>query len=112
MIQHTLILATARIPLMPSVGIHLLVKHIIDFYAPKIEYFRNEPDNPADYIDEEMQRKIDSTTYIEINFETEHPLDYDAYNIDEVYTLILDQLQHSKTREITTDHKDITICLY
>lgn len=110
MIQHTVILSTSQI-IIPSVGIPLLVKHIIENYAPKIEYFRDEPDNPADYVDEEMQRKIDTTTFMEINFETEMPLDYDSYDINEVYTLILDHIQHSKTREVTCDNKDITMNL-
>ena len=110
MIQHTLILAVPKMN-VPSIGIVLLVNHLIDNFKTKIEYFGLEPDNQADFVDEEMEYKIANTTFIEIHFESEMPIDYDQYEVNQIHTLILDKLKYSKNKETSTDGKDITIYL-
>lgn len=108
---HTVILNTPSF-LVPKAGILRIVKHLIDNNRTEIDYFGGEIDNPADYIDDEMQKEIDNSTFIEISFESEDEIDYHAMETHEVYKIILDQIDKAKERITQTDGKDITLNLY
>lgn len=108
--QHTIILETPRREI-PNEGLWIFVKALINSKLAIIEYFGVIIDNPSDYIDEEMQQKIDATTFIEINFESEDEIMYDSYSSDETLTLILDYIEQSENKEIIAYEKDITINL-
>lgn len=107
---HTVILETPRREIS-NIGLNLFVQELIKKNRTKIEYFGDQIDNQADYVDEEMQLKIDTTTFIEINFESEQGLDYDSYAVNDIHALILHHLDHSKNREFNADQKDIIINL-
>lgn len=107
---HTIILETPR-KQIPNEGLWAFVKALINRNLTTIEYFGVIIDHDADFIDEEMQQKIDATTIIEINFESEEEILYDSYNSDEVLTLILNYIDQSENKEIIADEKDITINL-
>jgi hypothetical protein len=108
--QHTIILETPRREI-PNEGIKLFVLALINRGLTRLEYFGDSIDNQADFINEEMQRKIETTTFIEINFESQDGLDYDSYNIDQVFTMILYYLDNSENIEIVANIKDITLNL-
>lgn len=108
---HTVILKTPLLT-VPNAGILLIVKHLIENNRTKIDYFGGEIDNPADYIDEEMQKEIDNSTFVEISFESEDEIDYHSIEPHEVYNIILDQIESAKERITQTDGKDITVSLY
>lgn len=105
---HAIILETPRKEI-PSEGLWLFVKELITRNMTTIEYFGVIFDNQADYIDEEMQQKINTTTFIEIHFESEDEIDYGSHGVDEVVNLILHHLEHSENKKIVADNKDITI---
>ena len=107
---HTIILETPRKEI-PNEDLWVFVKALINRNLTVVEYFGVIIDNQADYIDEEMQQKIDSTTIIEINFGSEEAIDYGSHDTDEVLNLILHHFEHSENKEISADEKDITINL-
>lgn len=108
--QHTIILETPRREI-PNEGLWLFVKALINKKLTIVEYFGVIIDNQSDYIDEEMQQKIDATTFIDINFETEEEILYDSYNSNEILTLISHYMEQSENKEIIADEKDISINL-
>lgn len=108
--QHTIILETPQIEI-PKEGLWLFAEALIKRNTTTIDYFGVIIDNQADYIDEEMQQKINKTTFIEIHFESEEEILYESYSRDETLTLILDYIEQSENKEISADDKDITINL-
>lgn len=108
--QHTIILETPRREI-PNQELWIFVKALINSKLTIIEYFGVIIDNQSDYIDEEMQQKIDATTFIDINFESEEKIQYDSYSSDEILTLISHYIEQSENKEIIADDKDISINL-
>lgn len=106
--NHLVILATPKRKI-PRVGIKLFVETLINKKLTKLEYFGNPIDNQADYIDDEMQKNINSTTYIEINFESEYGIDYDDFNYNDLNDLVFHHLNQSKNLEFLADGKDVII---
>lgn len=106
--NHLVILTTPKSKI-PKVGIKLFVEALINKKLTKLEYFGDPIDNQADYIDEEMQRKMDSTSYIEIHLESKYGIDYEDFNYNDINDLVLQHLTQSKNLEVVADGKDVTI---
>ncbi|KVV16343.1 hypothetical protein [Flavobacterium sp. TAB 87] len=104
---HTLILSTAII-ILPSIGHCKLVLCLIENNKVDIDYFGVEIDNPADYMDEEMEAKIKNTTYINIHFEDEE-IEYSKYSKEEILKLAKNLLVNLADIKISADDKDIDI---
>lgn len=107
MIQHTLVLTTARISI-PSTGVLDFVKELISSNLTNIDYFGLELDNGADYVDDEMQVEFDTSTYITFHF-SDAEIDYIILDEDNVMNLILMQLNNNIIGQIIVDEKDIQI---
>lgn len=106
--NHLVILSTPK-RRIPKVGIKSFVETLINERLTKLEYFGDPIDNQADYIDEEMQRKMDSTSYIEIFFESENNIDYGNFDYNDFNDLIFHHLNKSKNLEFVVDKKNKTI---
>lgn len=106
---HTLILNTPKRVLLETGFIELTIK-LIRNQLVEIDYFGLEPDNQADYIDEVMQSKIDSTTIINIYFEQDE-IDYSAYSEDDIFNLATNLLIRPEggNRRVVANEKDIDI---
>ncbi|QIH37869.1 hypothetical protein G7A72_03215 [Flavobacterium sp. Sr18] len=110
MVQHTLVLTTPKI-IIPSTEILEFVKELILSNLINIDYFGIELDNQADYVDDEMQLKFDTSTYITFHFE-DTEIDYVILDEDNVLNLIFNQLNNNKIGEIIVDEKNIEIYIY
>lgn len=110
MIQYTVVLESRRFPI-PESGILELVKHLIERGKTKIDYFGLEIDNPADFADEEMERKNEETTFINISFESEVEIDIENLSEQIQINYILDILNTQPVVELQRDQKDISIIL-
>lgn len=108
--HHTVILETSNKEI-PKGQIVPFVLDLISKDQFLVDYFGCELDHQADYIDEEMQHKIDTKTVITINFETEEPIDYDSLTSFEASALISHNLKHPSDIEIIVEDNDITIHL-
>lgn len=106
--NHLVILATPKRKIT-EIGLKILLETLITKKLTKLEYFGVPVDNQADYIDDEMQKKINSTSYIEIHFESEYGIDYEDFNYNDVSDLVLQHLNQSKNLEVVADGKDVTI---
>jgi hypothetical protein len=105
---HTITLLTPRRVLEES-GFLKLTTQLINHKLVEIDYFGIEPDNQADYVDAEMQDKIDNNTIINIYFEGDQ-IDYNSFSSDEILNLaskILNEPQEG-TR-VEANDKDIDI---
>lgn len=107
MIGHTIILEAQK-NIIPESGVLDFVKNLINEGKTKIDYFGLEIDNQADYVDEAMQAKMDATTYITINFESEDEIDYEVLSEAENLRFVIDLL-HTPQMELHSDGKDVTI---
>lgn len=108
MATHTLIFETSKTAI-PGTEILNFVKDLISNGQIKIDYFNLEMDNGLDYIDEDLQKKLDASTYITFNFETPEAIDYESISLDEIKSLILDRLNNSTLIDLRPDEKDVTI---
>jgi hypothetical protein len=107
MIQHTLVLTTPKISI-PSSDILDFVKELISSNLTNIDYFGVELDNVADYIDDKMQVKFDTSTYVTFHF-ADTEINYNILDEDNVMNLIYNQLNNNQIGEILVDEKDIDI---
>jgi hypothetical protein len=106
--NHIVILATPKRKIT-EIGLKILLETLITKNLTKLEYFGFPIDNQADYIDDEMQEEINSTSYIEIYFESEYGIDYEDFNYNDVNDLVLQHLNKSKNLEVVAVGKDVTI---
>lgn len=107
---HTIILSIPRRKL-PEVEFLQLALYLILNEPVELDYFGLEPDNPADYLDDEMQLRIDSKTFINIYFEGDK-MDYHLYSFAEVLAMATNLLIDPKEgTSVVADQKDITINL-
>lgn len=105
---HTLTLTTPKRVLGES-GFLKLTTQLISNNLVEIDYFGIEPDNQADFIDEEMQDKIDNNTIINIYFEEEQ-IDYNSFSAEEILSLATKLLKEPKEgTRVVADEKDIDI---
>jgi hypothetical protein len=110
MMDHTLILSTAKVVIPEGVTIDFIT-NILNRGLTGIEYFGLELDNPECYIDEDMTAVASEITYFEFHFETPEPIDYDSLNEVEVDQLIYNEIKKSTRIELRADGKDITVYL-
>ncbi|BDU27709.1 hypothetical protein [Flavobacterium sp. GSB-24] len=105
---HTLTLTTPKRVLGES-GFLKLTTQLISNNLVEIDYFGIEPDNQADYIDAEMQDKIDNNTIINIYFEGDQ-IDYNSFSAEEILNLASKILKEPKEgTRVVADQKDIDI---
>lgn len=107
MIQHTLILTTPRIEI-PSVNIIEFAKELIAANLTNIDYFGIELDNGEDYINEEMQAKVESSTFLTFHF-TANEIYYNILNEDSVLNLLFKLLITNEIGQVVVNEKDIQI---
>ena len=107
MIQHTLILTTPKIEI-PSTNILEFTKELIAANLVNIDYFGVEIDNGDDYVDDEMQSKIDNSTYLTFHF-SGSDINYVILNEDSVINLLFNLLNNREIGQIIVDEKDIEI---
>lgn len=108
MIQHTLIISTPKIERTENVtpsAIHELIRKGLT----TIDYFGLEIDNQADFIDDEMQAKIDKFIFIDIYFETEEVIDYQAKSELEIYKYYYALIENPKGEVFNADEQNIFI---
>ena len=108
--NYTLILTAPKLTI-PSDNIIDFVKDLILSNLVNVDYFGYELDNQVDYEDDEMITKRLGTSYITFQFEL-NKIEYDDYTDDEIFELIVNQLQTKKIGEVLVDEKDIDIYLY
>jgi hypothetical protein len=109
-IQHTLILTTQR-KNIPNEGYGYIgiLKLLIENNLTSVDYFGAELDNQADYIDNDMQVKIDNNVYINIYFETTVEIEYSLQTDEKIYCLLIDLLDNSINSETRVNDNDIDI---
>ncbi|WP_367752497.1 hypothetical protein [Flavobacterium sp. WC2430] len=107
MINHTLILTIPKVEL-PTVNILEFAKDLIAANSPTIDYFGVELDNDYDYIDEEMQSKIDNSTYLTFHF-SDIEINYVIYDEDQVINLLFNKLNNDEIGQIIVTEKDIEV---
>lgn len=108
---HTITLLTPKRAL-PKDGFLKFITQLIDDKIVEIDYFGIEPDNQADFIDADMQSKIDNNTFINIYFQGDD-IDYNSFSADEILNLAINVLNEPKrTSDIKTDENEINIYLY
>lgn len=110
MIQHTLILTTPLIEI-PTTNILDFVKEVIAANLVNIDYFGIELDNGDDYVDEEMQSKIDNSTYLTFHF-SDIEINYIIYNEDQVINLLFNKLNNNEIGQIIVTEKDVEVYIY
>jgi len=107
---HTITLLTPRRILAES-GFLKLTEQLLRNNLVEIDYFGLEPDNQADFINEEMQNKIDKYTIINIYFEGDE-IDYSSFSPEETLNLAVKLLSEPKQgSRAVADKKDIDIYL-
>lgn len=106
--NHLVILSTPK-RRIPKVGIKIFVENLINERLTKLEYFGYPIDNQADYINEEMKRKMDSSSFIEFYFDSEDVIDYGNFDYNDFNDLLFHHLNQSKDLEFVVDKKDVTI---
>lgn len=84
---HTITLITTKRILSDNDFIKLAIQ-LIENKLVKVDYFGIEPDNQADYINAEMQDKIDNNTFINIYFEREK-IEYNTFSEAEILQLAI-----------------------
>lgn len=105
---HTITLLTPKRILGES-GFLKLTTQLISNKLVEIDYFGIELDNQADYVDAEMQDKIDNNTIINIYFEGDQ-IDYNSFSPDEILNLASKILKEPKEgSRVEADNKDIDI---
>lgn len=79
----------------------------------KIDYIGGELDNPADYIDEEMQTKIDNHSYITFHFDLDsnEVLNLNSNN-QEITELLIKQINQYELKEVRNYDKDLDVYIY
>lgn len=110
MIQHTLIL-TVPLVKIPETNILDFVKELITANLVNIDYFGIELDNGDDYVDEEMQSKIDNSTYLTFHF-SDIEINYIIYNEDQVINLLFNKLNNNEIGQIIVTEKDVEVYIY
>lgn len=108
--SHTLILSTTKTTIPTDIKIDF-VTNLINRGLALTEYFGVEIDNQADYVSQDMQKVSTDITYIEIYFDTEKEINYEALREDEVDELILNIISHSDKLEMRTNGKDVVVYL-
>lgn len=105
---HAITLITPKRILEES-GFLKLTAQLISHNLVDIDYFGIEPDNQADYIDAEMQDKIDNNTIINIYFEGDQ-IDYNSFSPEEILNLASRILKEPKEgTRVEANEKDIDI---
>lgn len=105
---HIITLLTPK-RILANHGFLDLIIQLINNNLVKIDYFGIEPDNQADYINEEMQDKIDKNTIINIYFEDEQ-IDYNSFSPDEILNFAVKILREPNDgTRVVADEKDIDI---
>jgi hypothetical protein len=107
--SHTLVLSTEKV-LIPEVTTVDFVTTLINRGLTQVEYFGVEIDNHCDIVSDDMEAVSSEICYIDIHFDSEQGIAYDAVSETEVHQMALDMLQECRP-EIRTDSKDITIYL-
>lgn len=107
MIQHTIILTTPKIAI-PTTNIIEFTKELISANQTNIDYFGVELDNGDDYVDSEMQSKLDNSTFLTFHF-TADAIDYIIPNEDNTINLLFKLLNNNEIGQIIIDEKDIEI---
>ncbi|MFV8366196.1 hypothetical protein [Flavobacterium sp. XS1P27] len=105
--NHTLILTTPKIKI-PSIKILEFAKDLIAANLTNIDYFGIELDNGDDYVNDEMQSKLDNSTFITFHFEYEE-INYNILNEDSIFNLIIKKINENQIGQIIIDEKDIEI---
>lgn len=108
MYSHTLILETTKLELPNNIGVEFVTK-LINSGLVTVEYFGIEVDNQADYESDEMINASKEKTYIEINFDTDHEINYNALSENERIEFVSNVLKYSEKPDFRTDGKDLTI---
>lgn len=109
MVQHTLVLSTAKITLPDSVSIDF-VSGLINRGLTQVEYFGCEIDNHCDIVSEDMEAVTKEITYIDMHFDSDAPINYEEFDQTDVFNFATDLLEDCSP-EIRKDEKDITIYL-
>ena len=104
---HTLILSTPTF-VLPKTGILKIVLFLIKENKIDIDYFGIEIDNPVDYMDEEMEIRINSTCFINLFFEDEE-IDYKKYSKSDILKLAENLISNSPNSEVISYDKDIDV---
>lgn len=91
---HTITLITTK-RILADNGYLKLTNQLIANELVEVDYFGAEPDNQADYVDEEMQDKLDKFTFINIYFEGEE-IDYSSFSDIEILKLATKVLSDPK----------------
>ena len=79
----------------------------------EIEYGGGEQDNQADYIDEEMQTKIDNHSYVTFYFDLNSKLVHNiVLNTQEVSELLINQIKKNELKEVRNYGKDLDIYIH
>ena len=110
---HTLILSTPRLEIPDNPNIVELINSLVHNNLCNIEYFGDELDNQADFVDDSEQARIDSTTFITLHFDQSSTDDID-YNLNEesVLNLILTVISENQIKQVIVDEKDVDIYIY
>lgn len=108
--SHTIILSTAKIAIPENVTIEF-VTSLINRGLTGIEYFGFEIDNQEDCIEPDMKLASEKITFIDFNFDSEDPIEYDQLSETDVDGFILDLIKKSANIEVRADGKDVTIYL-
>lgn len=109
MVQHTLVLSTAKITLPDSVSIDF-VSSLINRGLTQVEYFGCEIDHHCDIVSEDMEAVSKEITYIDMHFDSDAPINYEEFEHTDVFNFAIDLLEDCSP-EIRKDEKDITIYL-
>ena len=110
---HTLILSTPRITIPENPNVIVMLNELVHNNLCNIEYFGGELDNQLDYVDENEQIKINSSTYITLYFDLDisNTVDYNS-NEEIILNQMLTLLMETQIREVLVDDKDIEIYIY
>jgi hypothetical protein len=113
MVTHTLILTTPKFEIPSNPNIIEIINNLIHNNLVNIDYFGGQLDNQADFIDVEMELKINSTSFLTFHFDLNDDADID-YGNDEETTLnsLISILMENKIREVIVDEKDIKVYIY
>ena len=108
--NYTIVLETDRIAIPESKIVEFVIQ-LLERNELKIDYFGFEIDNPADYANEEMERKENETTFININFESDQAIDLDNISEKEKIVFIRELLTMNEKISIQRNQKDIMLSI-
>ncbi|WP_289659480.1 hypothetical protein [Flavobacterium panacagri] len=110
MTHYTIVLETPKITIPESKIVEFVI-HLLINDRLRIDYFGFEIDNPADYSNEEMERKENETSFVNINFESDHEIDLDNMSEKEKNIFINELLTVNEKISVQSDQKDITLSI-